>query len=756
MAKKKQKKKENNSGFKYPIEIKGIVFTVIAIIGFLGFKANILGTIIKGFAMFLMGSFDFIVLLIMLISGFYMLVKRENPKYFSSRMIGIYIFLVGLLSLAHLNYLDVNSTFFDTMKNTIDEVIKCINTKVSFAGGGVIGAFFISIFYYLLGKMGSIIVISVLMLIGVILVSDLSISDAISKIREKLKSKKETSNEEDDEYENEEDEEDYDEETGEVIDKKAKRKAEKEKIKLAKAKRLSYIEEDDEEEEEVIPKKQEEKKEETPASNKYLNYVLPDLSILDAGDNNSKKKGQAKNEAMILDNAKRLDGVLRDFGITAKVKTAHVGPSITQYELEVKSGTKISKIKALSSEIALALAATDVRIQAPIPGKSTVGVELPNKISTGVSFYEMMQELLKENSDNKLRVALGKDIMGQPIFMDINKTPHLLIAGSTGSGKSVCVNCIISSILMRAKPDEVKLIMVDPKKVELTMYNCIPHLLMPVITDPKKASAALQKVVDEMEKRYELFSDTKTKNIEGYNAKLRAQNELLPVESQKPLLPYIVVLIDELADLMLVASKEVEQSIMRITQMARAAGIHLIVATQRPSTDVITGVVKANIPSRISFAVSSQIDSRTILDHPGAEKLLGKGDMLYAPMGATSPTRIQGAFISEEDVEKIANKTIEQQKAVYDENFMKLDEVGSKTSIDKDDVDNDDPLYNDIVEFVISTRKASASLLQRRFKLGYNRAARIIDLLEERGIIGPANGSKPREVLVDNDEEDEE
>lgn len=757
MAKKKQKKNQNKSGFKYPIEIKGIIFIVISIIGFLGFKANILGTIIKGFAMFLMGSFDFIVLAFLLIFGSYMLVKRENPKYFSSRMIGIYIFLIGLLSLAHLNYINESAGFFETMKSTIDEVIKCINTKVSFAGGGVIGAFFISIFNILLGKMGSIIVISVLMLIGVILVSDLSISDAISKIREKLKRKKEASNEEDDEYDNEEYEEDYDEETGEVIEKKSKRKAEKEKIKLAKAKRLSYIEEDDEEEEEeVIPKKQEEKKEETPASNKYLNYVLPDLSILDAGDNNSKKKGQAKNEAMILDNAKRLDGVLRDFGITAKVKTAHVGPSITQYELEVKSGTKISKIKALSSEIALALAATDVRIQAPIPGKSTVGVELPNKISTGVSFYEMMQELLKENSDNKLRVALGKDIMGQPIFMDINKTPHLLIAGSTGSGKSVCVNCIISSILMRAKPDEVKLIMVDPKKVELTMYNCIPHLLMPVITDPKKASAALQKVVDEMEKRYELFSDSKTKNIEGYNAKLRAQNELLPVESQKPLLPYIVVLIDELADLMLVASKEVEQSIMRITQMARAAGIHLIVATQRPSTDVITGVVKANIPSRISFAVSSQIDSRTILDHPGAEKLLGKGDMLYAPMGATSPTRIQGAFISEEDVEKIANKTIEQQKAVYDENFMKLDEVGSKTSIDKDDVDNDDPLYNDIVEFVISTRKASASLLQRRFKLGYNRAARIIDLLEERGIIGPANGSKPREVLVDNDEEDEE
>ena len=437
MAKKKQKKNQNKSGFKYPIEIKGIIFIVIAIIGFLGFKANILGTIIKGFAMFLMGSFDFIVLAFLLIFGSYMLVKRENPKYFSSRMIGIYIFLIGLLSLAHLNYINESASFFETMKSTIDEVIKCINTKVSFAGGGVIGAFFISIFDILLGKMGSIIVISVLMLIGVILVSDLSIGDAITNLFSKFKRKEKKSKEDDDEYEYEE--EDYDEETGEVIDTKAKRKEEKEKLKLAKAKRLSYIEEDDEEErEEVISKKQEEeRKEETPASNKYLNYVLPDLSILDAGDNNSKKKGQAKNEALILDNAKRLDGVLRDFGITAKVKTAHVGPSITQYELEVKSGTKISKIKALSSEIALALAATDVRIQAPIPGKSTVGVELPNKISTGVSFYEMMQELLKENSDNKLRVALGKDIMGQPIFMDINKTPHLLIAGSTGSGKSV-------------------------------------------------------------------------------------------------------------------------------------------------------------------------------------------------------------------------------------------------------------------------------------------------------------------------------
>ena len=309
---------------------------------------------------------------------------------------------------------------------------------------------------------------------------------------------------------------------------------------------------------------------------------------------------------------------------------------------------------------------------------------------------------------------------------------------------------------MRAKPDEVKLIMVDPKKVELSMYNAIPHLLMPVITDPKKASAALQKVVDEMMKRYDLFEESKTKNIEGYNNYLKNKNKKLPEESQLPLLPYMVVIIDELADLMVVAKKEVEDSIMRITQMARAAGIHLIVATQRPSTDVITGVIKANIPSRIAFAVSSQIDSRTILDSSGAEKLLGKGDMLFDPMGSTTLTRIQGAFISEEDVSKIVDNCISQQKATYDENFMNLDKKEEKTTLDKDDVDNDDPLYNEIVEFVITSGKASASLLQRRFKLGYNRAARIIDLLEERGIIGPQNGSKPREVLVSLDNEEDE
>ena len=349
--------------------------------------------------------------------------------------------------------------------------------------------------------------------------------------------------------------------------------------------------------------------------------------------------------------------------------------------------------------------------------------------------------------------------MGKNISCQIDKTPHLLVAGATGSGKSVCINCIIASILMRAKPNEVKLVLVDPKKVELSMYNGIPHLLIPVVTDPRKANEALKKIVHEMELRYDKFSEKNVKNIKTYNEWVDKQNESLPDDAQIPHMYYIVVIVDELADLMLVASKEVEDSIMRITQMARAAGIHLIVATQRPSTDVITGVVKANIPSRISFAVSSSIDSRTILDSTGAEKLLGKGDMLFLPMGENDPVRVQGAYVSDEDLQKIVDFTVEQQKAQYDERFMNLNPELDSSRASLDDVKDakeeyDDPLYNDIVEFVITTGKASASLLQRRFKLGYNRAARIIDLLEERGIIGPQNGSKPREVLVKLDGED--
>jgi DNA segregation ATPase FtsK/SpoIIIE, S-DNA-T family len=356
--------------------------------------------------------------------------------------------------------------------------------------------------------------------------------------------------------------------------------------------------------------------------------------------------------------------------LKCKVVDYHVGPAVTQYELEVKSGTKVNRIVSLNREIALELAAKDVRIQAPIPGKKTIGIEIPNRVTTMVTLRDVFEKFPRSLSDSKLAVVLGKNIMGEPIFMEINNTPHLLVAGATGSGKSVCINSIIVSLLMRTKPDEVKLVLIDPKKVELSMYNGVPHLLAPVVTDPKRASGVLQKIVSEMDRRYELFNECGTKSLAGYNFYIDKKNKFLPESEHSKKLPYIVIIVDELADLMTVAAKEVEQSILRITQMARAAGIHLIVATQRPSTDVITGLIKSNLPSRIAFAVSSSIDSRTILDMSGAEKLLGKGDMLFSPSGSNSPQRIQGTFISDEEISSVIDFTVSQQKAKYDEKLF--------------------------------------------------------------------------------------
>ena len=739
MAKRK-KRKQTNKTFKYPVELKGILFILIGIIGFLGYKANILGTLFKGFAMFLMGSFYFIVLILFLISGIYMVIKRENPKIFTTRLIGIYIAIFSILGFAHMNYLVDKSNIGDVLKATVDEFIKCINSEITFEGGGILGAIILSVTNKLLGQTGSYIVLGTLLVVSLILIFDFSPGEIFSNLIEKFK---EWWNAEDDEDYDENDELDDPDIDGDIkdIDK------DNQKVVVSSISELTSNPSAEEYDKAV--------KENNVVNNTNYNYELPSIELLDK----SKKVNSKENEDAIKQNIGLLEKVLSDFDVSAKVTKVHVGPTVTQYELEIKSGTKMNHIKSLNNEIALALAAKDVRIQAPIPGKGTVGIELPNKVNSPVSFREIIQSFPKDKLDSKLMVALGKDIMGTPRYCEINKTPHLLVAGATGAGKSVCINCIIGSILMRARPDEVKLILIDPKKVEFSMYNGIPHLLMPVVTNPKKASIALQKVVDEMEKRYELFSESHTKNIEGYNDYLKKKNEKLPEESRYPLLPYMVVIIDELADLMVVAKKEVEDSIMRITQMARAAGIHLIVATQRPSTNVITGVIKANIPSRISFAVSSQIDSRTILDAGGAEKLIGKGDMLFLPMGESTPMRIQGAFVTEEEILKLVDHCIKQQKANFDESFMKIDETSSEsnTTSEKANVDNDDPLYNEVVEFVVTTGKASASLIQRRFKVGYNRAANLVDKLEERGIIGPQNGSKPREVLIslENNEDDE-
>ena len=733
MAKRKRRKEKE---FKFPIEITGILLIVIGIIGFLGYKANILGTLFKGFSMFLMGSFDFIFLGLLIIIGAYMLIKRDKPKYLSAKVIGLVLIIIGILSLAHLKYLGDNNSIMGTMKTTIDEFTKCINAKTTFPGGGIIGAFFVSVFDILLGDLGSKIVIFVLMFIGLVLFTNFAVLDILSRIRDKVKIKKNDYDDDDEDDEEEEDVKGHD--------------LKDHKVTISSINELTN------------PKQEEEYKQAVSEyseksfnnTNLYANYKLPSIDLLEKP---SKNKNTKEQEEEIRKNIDLLQNVLKDFEVYAKVVQVHVGPSVTQYELDLKAGTKMNKITSLHSEIALALAAKDVRIEAPIPGKSTVGVEIPNKINSMVSFREILTSFPKDKFNNKLMVALGKDIMGEAKYFEINKTPHLLIAGATGSGKSVCINTIVGSILMRAKPDEVKLVMIDPKKVELGIYNGIPHLITPVVTDPKKASIALQRVVKEMERRYDLFSDSKTKNIETYNDKVRKDNEKRSEDEKIALLPYWVVIIDELADLMLVCSKEVEDSIMRITQMARAAGIHLIVATQRPSTNVITGVIKANIPSRISFAVSSFVDSRTILDMAGAEKLLGKGDMLFLPMGENIPQRIQGAFVSEEEICKLVDFCASQQKAVYDENFTT--EAGNTTTdgytSDKNDVEQDDPIYNEALEFVLSTGKASASLLQRKFKLGYNRAARLIDLFEERGIIGPQQGSKPREVLYKVEDKDE-
>ncbi|MBI5974918.1 DNA translocase FtsK [Staphylococcus canis] len=466
-------------------------------------------------------------------------------------------------------------------------------------------------------------------------------------------------------------------------------------------------------------------------------YQLPPLSLLD-----TPKKQATTSKAEVQRKGKLLETTLNNFGVKAKVTQIKIGPAVTQYEVQPAQGVKVSRIVNLHSDIALALAAKDIRIEAPIPGKSAVGIEVPNSKIALVTLKEVLDERFP--TANKLEVALGRDISGEPITAELNKMPHLLVAGSTGSGKSVCINGIITSILLNAKPHEVKLMMIDPKMVELNVYNGIPHLLTPVVTNPHKASQALEKVVSEMERRYDLFQHSGTRNIEGYNAFIKTKNKDL--DEKEPLLPYIVVIVDELADLMMVAGKDVETAITRITQMARAAGIHLIIATQRPSVDVITGLIKNNIPSRIAFAVSSQTDSRTIIDSGGAEKLLGKGDMLFIKNGGSSRTRVQGAFLSDSEVQKVVDYVVKQQQANY------VKEMEPDHQSEQSASESDDPLYHDAYLFVVEKQRASTSLLQRQFRIGYNRASRIMDDLENNQVIGPQKGSKPRQVLIDFNE----
>lgn len=757
MAKRK-KSKESKSSPTYSVELTGLILILIGIIG-MGF--GIIGNFIKQFMMFLAGEFWFVILFGVLILGISMLFKRKLPKFFSSRLIGIYILFAIILVLGHFELLKKTNGFSDLMDVTYNNYMTRIGTMEESSsilssgsssiviGGGLIGSLLAGGLKAAFSLTGTKIVLVVLGIFSFILIFNITLSDILNKFVSLFKK-----DNDDDEKENVKNKKEYIIEGDELVGiKNAKDKdepTEKEKIVITSIDDLKNIntpEKNIKESFDVNPIENDE-----GASNPSV-YRLPKFDLLTPTPKNKKNS----EEPFIKENQIKLEKVLNDFDIKGKVVEIHIGPAVTEYEIIVPSGTKVSRIVGINKEIALAMAAKEVRIQAPIPGKNTIGIEIPNREISSVGFREVLEATWQNNGANKILVALGKDIMGTSILADLSKMPHLLVAGSTGSGKSVCINTIICSILMRYKPDEVKLVLVDPKKVELTNYNGIPHLLCPVVSDPKKASVVLQKVVAEMEKRYDIFAEKEVKNIAGYNDLIEKERKKNP-DINTTRMPYIVVIIDELADLMLVASKEVQDSIMRITQMARAAGIHLIVATQRPSTDIITGVIKNNIPSRIAFSVSSAIDSRTILDASGAESLLGKGDMLYLPMGESHTTRIQGCFISDNEISKLIEYCKAQTQVKYNEEFTNQESphTSSSGSSNSDTDGGDDPMYNEVVEFAIETGKISASLIQRRFRFGYNRAARMIDLLESRGIVGPQNGSKPREVLVKLEKNDNE
>lgn len=629
----------------------------------------------------------------------------------------------------------------------------------SFAGGGLLGSLLYAPISFLFSNIGSYFFGLLLILLGGLLMSPWSIYDISEKAmaafqnwREKQEEKRQIRFLEQEEkaaqaamqaIEVEQEEAEVDPETGEILD-------DEDLSDTA----VDFDEADYEELGEYDPHEpldfgREEETEEADVdvevdftAKESLDYKLPTINLF-APD---KPKNQSKEKRIVRDNIKILEETFASFGIKAAVERAEIGPSVTKYEVKPAVGVRVNRISNLADDLALALAAKDVRIEAPIPGKSLVGIEVPNSEVATVTFRELWEQS-KTDASKLLEIPLGKAVNGSVRSFDLAKMPHLLVAGSTGSGKSVAVNGIIASILMKARPDEVKFMMVDPKMVELSVYNDIPHLLIPVVTNPRKASRALQKVVDEMENRYELFSKVGARNIAGYNAKVAEYNA--QSEYKQVPLPLIVVIVDELADLMMVASKEVEDAIIRLGQKARAAGIHMILATQRPSVDVISGLIKANVPSRIAFAVSSGTDSRTILDENGAEKLLGRGDMLFKPIDENHPVRLQGSFISDEDVERIVAFVKNQAEADYDDSF----DPGEVSENDFDTGGGDDegdPLFEEAKALVIETQKASASMIQRRLSVGFNRATRLMEELEAAGVIGPAEGTKPRKVLQTN------
>lgn len=758
MAKTARKRKSKQEQVSEELKLRIICLFFIFLVIIAAMQLGVIGDHLNYVFMYVFGNLNGIIYLTCILLLGYIVVKADFPKFNGPKAVGLYLLFIGL-------------TLFISATPSLTgiKVIQSYFNQVPLNRGGLLGTVLYGFLSALFDYMGAIIAAVFIVVTGIILLGSKFYFEHKKEIQKRAKnnfnktkdSLKQHSNYFGNFFKKKQNKTTFfddaifeDDETPTTIFEEIA----KEDVTLPQA--FTFNDEHQEIEivdkeppipsvdEELVQNDQSQIEEPVIEHNTNKNYHLPPLSLLHNVVN--KKQGENKNHA--VESAERLTAVLNEFGVHASINNISIGPSITKYELKLETGTRVNKIMSLQDDIKLALAAKDIRIEAPIPGKPAVGVEIPNLVSSMVSFKEVFKNIPDKYKDNKLVVPLGKDVNGQVIYAELNKMPHLLIAGATGSGKSVCVNTIISSILMRAKPDEVKLILVDPKKVELSNYNGVPHLLAPVVTDPKKAAATLRETVSEMERRYDLFAGANVRKIETYNQYVEKKNQENDAEHQLEKLPYIVVILDEVADLMMVASKDVEDCIMRIAQLARAAGIHLIVATQRPSTDIITGVIKANIPSRIAFAVSSSIDSRTILDCTGAEKLLGKGDMLFLPMGSNSPIRVQGAYVDDSEVEAITYYTTKQQEASYDERYTNVKPISAVAASKEEQEDEE---YEMCRAFVIQAQKASTSLLQRQFRIGYNKAARIIDQLEADGIIGPQIGSKPREVYVRGYNEEE-
>src|SRR5690554_959985 len=730
---KNSKKSKGKAPSKMNTDILGMIILavgVIVLISLFSSRMGIIGNVINGTTFSMMGFGGYFFPLFIIGAGVVLLLERFDKIQLRIILSLSIIFIGFLIVLDGINPLDL--TFLERIRQGV-EISKANR------GGGLLGSFFGFFLYKLFGSIGTYVVVAFAITVSLLIITNLTVKEVISKAK-KITPQMDavTGKRRQKEVSKEDGKKNLkaltiDDEQIRISDYSSQFQAENQEEPQEKTPKKKPIKLD----EEIVQKEavqiDSQVKEKQEQAQKIV-YRIPPMSLL----NSPGKKGESNDRKHILDNARMIEETMKNFGIEASVPHINVGPTITCYELSPAPGIKLSRIVSLSDNIALSLASSDIRIEAPIPGKAAVGIEVPNKVKDMVLFKELMQSREFSDTDTDIPLALGKDINGKVVVSSIDKMPHLLIAGATGSGKSVCINTIIMSLVYKSSPDDVKLLLIDPKVVELSVYNGIPHLLIPVVTDAKKAAFALNWAVGEMEKRYKLFAKNNVRDIKSYNEKHGEDEEKLPK---------VVIIIDELADLMMVAAQEIEDYIARLAQMARAAGMYLIVATQRPSVDVITGTIKANIPSRISFAVSSQVDSRTILDMSGAEKLLGQGDMLFYPSSYSKPVSLQGAFISNKEVEKVVEFLQNQNVTQYDEEIIDVVQNAKQA-----DFDDSDELLQDAIRIVLNEGVASISLLQRKLKVGYSRAARMIDEMEVRGIVGGFEGSKPRKVLISEED----